>query len=560
MVTHASEAASPGRAAAWAALIMVAAATATYLTHGHTLSYGFHYDDYHFVRPYQADEVRAAFHGPWDSAGIERPFYRPLTVAFYAARFEWLGIDADAHHVLSLALFAGAAAMLGGLTWRLTVRPAAGMLATLFFVSHPSMPYALVAWITNQMHLLATLIVLAALSWWHVCRTRTLASWLPLLPAAAAAFMVKEDGIMLLPAIVAFHALRRRLLDPALQPVPRWFLAAAVLTVAALVLLRSSALQDAPGAFGPLDPATAWSNFWIGLDRVARLVPADRPWQAAASAFATLLPLGALLARKRASAEARYCMAAGAAMALLFNLPFVFITKAEQMHLVTTGMVLLLTGSAVALWEAARPSVARAALAVALVTGLMAFVAVTRHISTDFAPFGPVVLSADTIVSGWASVPAELRNYLEEKRQAGAVRRVPANPAAAVPLVAFGLRPWENGPDGTRYRWMSGSRVDILVAADAGELTIPIRHEAGAFGEAAGVRIAANGRPADRLLLEDGNWRTSRLPLRREDVPRARRMHRIVIAIDRAWVPAEIIPGSTDTRTLGLQIGEMRVR
>ena len=110
-----------------------------------TVHDGFDYDDYHFVRPYTAAEVRGAFRGPWDPAGIELPFYRPLTIAFYAARFSAFGLNADAYHALSLALFAAAAMLAGAFAWRLTGRPAAGALAAVAFSVHPAMPYALVA-------------------------------------------------------------------------------------------------------------------------------------------------------------------------------------------------------------------------------------------------------------------------------------------------------------------------------------------------------------------------------------------------------------------------------
>jgi hypothetical protein len=148
------------------AIAAALAVAATVLLYRPTLEYGFHYDDYHFIRPYSAGELRAAFRGPWDSSGIELPFYRPLTVAFYAARFEWFGLEARAHHALSLALFSLAALLLGTFVSGVSRRRWTGTLAVLLFVAHPSMPYALAAWITNQMHLVETIVVLLALVWW----------------------------------------------------------------------------------------------------------------------------------------------------------------------------------------------------------------------------------------------------------------------------------------------------------------------------------------------------------------------------------------------------------
>ena len=74
------------------------------------------------------------------------------------------------------------------------------------------------------------------------------------------------------------------------------------------------------------------------------------------------------------------------------------------------------------------------------------------------------------------------------------------------------------------------------------------------------ARIDADGRPADELALVTPEWRMSTVPLRAADVPRVSRMHRIRIVIDHAWRPSEVIPGSTDERLLGLQIGELTIR
>ena len=108
--------------------------------------------------------------------------------------------------------------------------------------------------------------------------------------------------------------------------------------------------------------------------------------------------------------------------------------------------------------------------------------------------------------------------------------------------------------------WMSGPRAEIHVRASARSVTIPLRHPIEAFREPTRARIEADGRPADDLALVTPEWRMSTLPLRAADVPRLSGMHRIRITIDHAWRPSEVIPGSTDERVLGLQIGELVVR
>ncbi len=539
------------------------AGVATWLVHGTTLHYGFDYDDYHFLRPYTLAETLATFHGPWDLTGIEVKFYRPLTIVLYAVRFWLFGLNATAHHAVSLTLFAVAASLTGWLAYRLTARAVAAPVAALLVVAHPAMPYSLVAWVTNQMHLAQTLVVLSALVWWHAVRARPLVWWLPLLVFAIAAFMIKEDGLMLLPAIIILHAITRRVAEPELRPVPWAFTGMSCLLVVGLLAWRSSALGEL-GGYGRPTYHAAWVNYKRGLIGVFRLVPADRPWQPVASWMATLLPIVALVAWRWISRGARVCLLAGAAIAVLFNLPFIFITKAEQMYLVGIGATITLTGASLGALDLAARGRARRlwtpATTALLVGGLAAFVAVTRDITRDFEPFGPIVLAHDDLVRTWGPVPPELRDYLALKREPGASGRVSPNPLDELSHVTFGVYGREPRPDGTQHMWMNSARAEIHVRANARSVTIPLRHPIEAFREPTRARIEADGRLADDLALTTPEWRMSTLPLRPADVPRVARMHRIRIAIDHAWRPSEVIPHSTDERVLALQIGEVVVR
>jgi hypothetical protein len=545
------------RAAGSIGLALLAAASA-FLLYGPTLGYGFHYDDYAFIRPHSLGDLQSSFVGSWDRTGIMVPFYRPLTVAFHAARFELFGLNADAHHAAGLAMFAACATLAGLVVLRFSRSRAAAALAVLFFVTHPSMTYAQAVWITNQMHLVESLVVLSALVWWHVVAARRLVWWLPLLLLAAAAFLIKEDGVMLVPVILALHWIRRRLAEPALPHPPLAFVLLAAGLLVALILARAEALGQL-GGYGQPTAAGAWRNFTVGLSRVLRLVPADRPWQPAASWYATLLPLVALAAWRRAPAHARVLVAAGAVMAILFNVPFVFVTKHEQMHLVASGAVVILAGSAYAVVQVLPHLSLRALATGGAIAGILAFAAVARDISTDFEPFGPIVLAHDEIVRGWAAVPDELREYLASKREPGAAARVSANPAEAIPFVAFGLHPTEYSRL-RPFRWMSQSTSEIHVARGIDVMTIPLRHNIGAFREPARVTIHSDGRLVDELTLEDMQWRVSQIAFRDRYLPLLAKMHRVRITIPHAWVPAERIPRSKDHRTLGIQIGALEIR
>ncbi|HWJ54788.1 MAG TPA: hypothetical protein VNR90_01205, partial [Vicinamibacterales bacterium] len=302
--------------ALWWAATAAVAALLTALLYGITVGYGFHYDDYHFVRPYTARDLLAAFHGPWDSAGIEAPYYRPLTICLYAARFAAFGVDARAHHAASLILFALAATLFGLFAARICGWRAAGPIAAAVLVLHPGMPYSAVAWVTNQMHLAAMIVVFSALLWWFHVRDRHAGWWLPLLALQAAAFLIKEDGVMLVPAIVLLHALRRRLVERDLPRVPWRFLAAAAMVGAALLLLRAAALH---GTRAPGLPSfdQAWNNWTRALGSAWRLLPAKRHWQPAASWFVTITPLLAIALWRRLSGGVRFAFVSGIVLAVL---------------------------------------------------------------------------------------------------------------------------------------------------------------------------------------------------------------------------------------------------
>jgi hypothetical protein len=543
-----------------AAILAATALALTAAQYGVTAGYGFYYDDYHFVRPFSAADVLQTFHGPWDASGIETAYYRPLTICLYALRFALFGLNAEGGHILSLAMFAAAAFLFGLLAARLTGTIAAGWFGVAVFVVHPGMPYSAAAWITNQMHLAELLVVLAALLWWFRIRRRSLAWWLPLLAFQLVAFLIKEDGVVLIPLIVCLHTLRKTLAERDLPHVPIPFLASALVLLAGALALRGYALQNVPPHRLP-GVDQAWTNLTRGLAGPFRLVPARRPWQPAASWFVTLVPVAALLAWTRLTPPVRFTLIAGGVAGLAFDLPFIFIVKAEQLHLVTAGACLLLTASVAGLLETAGASRAgRLCVAAAAAAGLCALSAVARNITRDFEPFGPIVLRTDRIVQEWAAVPAEIREYLAAKAEPGGRDRIDPNPARALRYAAFGLHGREPRPDGGSAQWMSRAAVDIFVARDTRLITIPLRHEIGAFREPAHVTVSADGQLVSEADFSDGRWQSIDVNLKPRRASRLTQMHHLRLQIAHAWIPAEIIPGSQDRRTLGLQVGAINAR
>jgi O-antigen ligase len=116
--------------------------------------------------------------------------------------------------------------------------------------------------------------------------------------------------------------------------------------------------------------------------------------------------------------------------------------------------------------------------------------------------------------------------------------------------VSYGLHAWERGPSGERFRW-AGPRARIHVRADAVRVTLPLRGNTVSPENPLLVRIVVDGRLADDVRIESQAWRSVRVAL----APSATH-HTIDILPSRSWVPAEVFEGNTDTRRLGVQLGE----
>jgi hypothetical protein len=71
------------------------------------------------------------------------------------------------------------------------------------------------------------------------------------------------------------------------------------------------------------------------------------------------------------------------------------------------------------------------------------------------------------------------------------------------------------------------------------------------------VDFLVAGSAAHEVRLSDTGWTTVEVQLSGPTT----RGHRLVeLRVDRTWIPADEIPGSTDSRELGVQVGELVIR
>ncbi len=107
-----------------------------------------------------------------------------------------------------------------------------------------------------------------------------------------------------------------------------------------------------------------------------------------------------------------------------------------------------------------------------------------------------------------------------------------------------GLRPWEEDPPGTRFRWTAG-RASLFIPGDAPAVLIPLRS---VFAGTVDVDVRADDRwlATIRLVAPDA-WVQTALPLRSR--PARRRYRRLDLHVSRVVPPF----------MLGVMVGEVRV-
>jgi len=154
------------------------------------------------------------------------------------------------------------------------------------------------------------------------------------------------------------------------------------------------------------------------------------------------------------------------------------------------------------------------------------------------------VLLAVFVIGLLVSVPVRVRQALREIDFA---------------RVTYGLFDWETEGLGRRYRW-SGPRATVFVRASARAVELPVRAglDPARLGiDAFEVRIFVNHRRVGLVRLADDRWQQLRVPLVDDGGPE--RFWRIDLQVNPTWRPADILPGSTDRRRLGVKVGELVV-
>ena len=121
--------------------------------------------------------------------------------------------------------------------------------------------------------------------------------------------------------------------------------------------------------------------------------------------------------------------------------------------------------------------------------------------------------------------------------------------------VTYGFHNWELEGDERRVRW-TGRRATFFVRANVERVTIPIRALLVQPDWSFNVEVRVDGRLAERVTITDDAWREIRLELLRRQESHYPRFD---LDITPTWSPIDEIPGSMDSRELGVKVGEIRL-
>ncbi|MQG69940.1 MAG: hypothetical protein FI707_14270, partial [SAR202 cluster bacterium] len=119
--------------------------------------------------------------------------------------------------------------------------------------------------------------------------------------------------------------------------------------------------------------------------------------------------------------------------------------------------------------------------------------------------------------------------------------------------ISYGFYNWERDGASTPFRW-TGRRVRFFVTSKPRAIEIPMQVYRIGVDFPGTVEIALDGRVVNEISFDDDRWRRIRIPTPSNP---DKKFSRVDLEVDRTWRPADVLPDSTDTRDLGIMIGEI---
>ncbi len=502
--------------------LAVAAIAVTWATHAIILSLGLRFDDYMMLRPFARADYAQVLAGNWGPVGgFQDAYYRPITGLYHGLLFTLFGLHAWPLHLVSLIELAVVVWLLAIYLWT-DHGPRAAVVGLLIFATHPVLPDAASAWVLNQMHLLALLVVMSTLLLWQQRRHDPRPStWWPIVLLAVLGSLIKEDTAMVLPAALALQWGRARVLGD-VPPPSRGLLITTVVTfmvlagvrvwlyphldVFELTTPRSWRAVALLAAYGPVRSAAL--GFQYGELSVAGsvIVIALQVW-------------GARRAWVRASSTEGWLWLQGLILMMCVAPPlaFAYDVKSTRLHLTVLAGVLMWTGGALAALSWRPPTRRwRQGVVVLLLVGGLAQLAWMQRVAVRerFAPCSDEDLWFDNDTSAWPVIVPDIKQWFAIKADACAAQR---------------YQPMHEAMD--VIRWPLANRLVMLATPDATSIAFALGGTD--VGEGTQARITIDGRPYDVPLSAGVETRVT-YPLVDSARVTVRGGHRIDVWLDHA--------------------------
>lgn len=517
--------------------LLAVAAAAVAVFYGRAWRFDLQCDDFVHLRPWSAADLAGVWHGASDPQHAFAVFYRPLSSWFFAGTFELFGVHAVPHLLLSLLLLTAVVFGLARFVAGETGSTALGAVAAVVYAVHPNTPWSTGVWVTNDLHKLAALAVLAALLIWQRARHRAFAAWWPIALCALVAFLIKEDNLMLLPALLCAQWARARFVrDVSAPPLSVWIVGAA--WCIAMWTGRWLALGQLGGFPWPTTLPSIARNLLRG-PYYAFTFQGNESIGFTVGDFAIGAALIAItaLAVTRATRQRQWLVVFAAILIAAYNAPLVLISNVTRYYIVTLGAVMVLTIAIDSLWAMAATAPRRAAAAIVFAAALILTGARQQQVLDQFAVCGHLPQAC----RGWMlemlpTLPPEARADVSNMR--GTCAAGERRHFDDADVLTWGVG------DGASVDTMTGARARIgsahvitLVRATATTARVQLRHPEATAAAPIDVAIEINGRPAAQWHLTSSDWVSADVALSRGWRTWLRGMHRADVVTTMSGAP-----------------------
>ena len=517
--------------------LLAVATAAVAVLYGRAWRFDLQCDDLAMIRPWSRAELAGVWHGTWDPQHAFAVFFRPLAAWFFAGSFELFGVRAPAHLVLSLVLLTLVIFALALFVARESGSVPLGALTAVIYAAHPNTPWSTGVWVMNDVHKLAALTTLSALLIWQRARRRSWSAWWPIALLITTGFLIKEDTLMLIPALLAAQWARSRFVRDVAPPPRAAWLAAGAFGLA-LAGWRWSALHEIGGFGWPSSFEMAARNLLRGPYYALAgqgAAPAGFSLPALAAGAIALAVIGITIARL--PRHRQWPAIVAVILMACFDAPLVLISNMTRYYIVTMAGAIVLAVVTAGLWSAARAPIRRAALAAVFGVLLVVTGARQQAILDDFALCGRLTGACRSwTLEAIPQLPPEARAY---------VVNLPATCSAAAPhrlddsaVLTWGLSGGSVVDTMTGHRAReAAAHIVTLVRASARSATLTVRHPLASMAAPVDVAITADDGDASRLRLTSDQWVETTIALPTGWRAWLRGMHRADVRVSAAGAP-----------------------